>query len=146
MSEKIKVVSIDTVAEIQDLGAAAAKAMPPGRRQAVGGGAGMSMTRLTLDGLKYRIGRRGSIFTARNNALQQLEDATIWKEETDRSMGGSREWCLDEKRYVYFRIARIVACESGELIRDWCPLPDHFSISRLRCLGFVDHENTQAIC
>ena len=68
---------------------------------------------LELDGRKWIIRRCGSMFTARNNAHQQLEDVNV-RGLSNWTRGGS----LEADGNIYTLLA-IVAVESGEVLRDY---------------------------
>jgi hypothetical protein len=87
--------------------------------------------KVTVGNTIWRAERRPSIFTSRNNANIQLEDIYIHRQEHDRSMGGSREWSKKEQRYIYFRLAAVIACESGEFIRRWHEPPTELNYKEL---------------
>jgi hypothetical protein len=94
----------------------------------------MEQIEITVDGTIWRAVKRPSIFTSRNNAAIQLEDVYIHRQEHDRSMGGTREWSSKHGHHIYFRIASVIACESGEYIRRWSEPPKEL-------IELIDHQN-----
>lgn len=77
----------------------------------------------------WHIRRGPSIFVERNGK----EDVFIRQEVKSTANGGVRY--EDGKLY---RLARIVAADTGETLRDYCQIPEELGNDKLRDLGFLE--------
>lgn len=81
--------------------------------------------KIERDGKQWLIKRRASIFTSRNGK----EDVRI---DVESDHGGKE---ADGKRYSG---VQVIAAESGEMIRNYGPVPEDITLDFLKQAGFVD--------
>lgn len=87
--------------------------------------------KINLDGNQYKILRRPSIFTNRNNASGVREDCLILVQNSE---WGSR----DKNDGRLYRMVAMLEAETGNVLREYSRLPVSLTADFLRSNGFLD--------